>query len=133
MCRTHCEPRCQLGTEVADPIREDVKKTSALLPIVASEFDLSDYSAMTLPNEAWVARVYRSCSRLRGVSASSGIDYFGPLHLNFNTDMAGMNNSSPSQLVLQSVLEGVLAPHEEKNRRRATLSAHTAVPEQFVD
>lgn len=89
LCGTPYEQGRQLGSAVADLIRENAQSASALLPDLASGFDLQAYIAMTRRNEAWVARVYPDLlEELHGVSEASGIDYFELLHLNLNTDVA---------------------------------------------
>ena len=79
----------QLGEAAAELIRDNVQRAAALMPRVASDFDLSAYIAMTRRNEAWVSRVYPELlDELHGVSETSGVTYDDLLHLNLNTDVA---------------------------------------------
>lgn len=79
----------QLGKAAGDLIRENIAAATALCDEIAAGLNRSAYRAMTLRNEAWVAReLPELLDELHGIAAGAEIDYPDLLDLNVNTDVA---------------------------------------------
>ena len=79
----------QLGEAAGDLIRENIAEATRLCDQIAADLNRSAYRAMTLRNEAWVAREFPELlDELHGIAAGAEMDYPDLLDLNVNTDVA---------------------------------------------
>src|SRR5919205_1704811 len=79
----------QLGAAAADLIRENILAATRLCDQVAAGLNRAAYRAMTLRNEAWVAREFPELlEELHGIADGARIEYPELLDLNVNTDVA---------------------------------------------